>query len=76
MKINCVHCGSIATIRITKQTSPITWELYCQCPDVFCAHTFVSVVEIIRTCSPSLNPNPEVERQLADRPKPAEDAES
>ncbi|MHC6086105.1 ogr/Delta-like zinc finger family protein [Ralstonia solanacearum] len=41
-KINCPHCGSVATIRTSRPVSRITRELYCQC---------VSLVEVARTLS-------------------------
>ncbi|WP_404943938.1 ogr/Delta-like zinc finger family protein [Ralstonia solanacearum] len=53
-KINCPHCGSVATIRTSRPVSRITRELYCQC---------VSLVEVARTLSQP--PDPEVARQLA-----------
>ncbi|RIJ88259.1 transcriptional regulator [Ralstonia solanacearum] len=70
MKINCPHCGSVATIRTSRPVSRITRELYCQCSNVICGHTFVSLVEVVRTHSPSSTPDPEVARQLAGRYEP------
>ncbi len=58
-KINCPHCGSVATIRTSRPVSRITQELYCQCSNVICGHTFVSLVEVVRTLSPSSTPDPE-----------------
>ncbi|MGR3835776.1 ogr/Delta-like zinc finger family protein [Ralstonia pseudosolanacearum] len=52
------------------QQRRITRELYCQCSNVLCGHTFVGLVEVVRTLSPSSTPDPEVARQLAGRSEP------
>lgn len=45
----------------------MTRELYCQCTNLDCGHTFVSLVEVVRTLSPSSIPDPDIARQLAGR---------
>lgn len=45
----------------------MTRELYCQCTNLTCGHTFVGLVEVVRTLSPSSKPDPEIAMQLAAR---------
>ncbi|MBV8271636.1 MAG: ogr/Delta-like zinc finger family protein [Cupriavidus sp.] len=72
MKMSCPHCGANANIRSSRRISRITRELYCQCTNLECGHTFVGLVEVVRTVSPSATPDPEIARQLAARSAPAE----
>uniref|UniRef100_Q46Z75 Phage transcriptional activator, Ogr/Delta n=2 Tax=Cupriavidus TaxID=106589 RepID=Q46Z75_CUPPJ len=67
MKMNCPHCGAMAHIRTSRSVSRMTRELYCQCTNLICGHTFVGLVEVVRTLSPSSNPDPEIAKQLAAR---------
>ncbi|WP_348635837.1 ogr/Delta-like zinc finger family protein [Cupriavidus sp. AcVe19-1a] len=72
MKMNCPHCGAVAHIRSSRTVSRMTRELYCQCTNLTCGHTFVGLVEVVRTLSPSSNPDPEIAKQLAARSDGAE----
>ena len=67
MKINCPHCSSVALIRTSRPVSRFTRELYCQCSNLNCAHTFVALTEVVRMLAPSNTPDPEVALQLAAR---------
>ncbi|SOY55789.1 ogr/Delta-like zinc finger family protein [Cupriavidus taiwanensis] len=67
MKMNCPHCGAVAHIRSSRKVSRMTRELYCQCTNLTCGHTFVGLVEVVRTLSPSSKPDPEIAMQLAAR---------
>lgn len=67
MRMDCPHCGSKASIRTSRPVSRMTRELYCQCTNLDCGHTFVSLVEVVRTLSPSSIPDPDIARQLAGR---------
>nr|WP_081488833.1 ogr/Delta-like zinc finger family protein [Cupriavidus basilensis] len=67
MKINCPHCGAVAHIRTSRPVSRMTKEMYCQCTNVECGHTFVGLVEVVRTLSPSGTPDPDIAQQLAAR---------
>lgn len=67
MKINCPHCSSVANIRSSRRVTRFTRELYCQCSNLECGHTFVALTEVVRTLAPSNTPDPEVARQLAAR---------
>lgn len=67
MRMDCPHCGSKSSIRTSRPVSRMTRELYCQCTNLDCGHTFVSLVEVVRTLSPSSIPDPDIARQLAGR---------
>ncbi|SDC10155.1 Ogr/Delta-like zinc finger [Cupriavidus sp. YR651] len=67
MRMDCPHCGSKSNIRSSRPVSRMTRELYCQCTNLDCGHTFVSLVEVVRTLSPSSIPDPDIARQLAGR---------
>ncbi len=60
MRINCPHCSSRATIRTSKEMSLISREVYFQCTNHECGHTWASLLSAIRTISPSQLPNPHV----------------
>ncbi|MHA6822186.1 ogr/Delta-like zinc finger family protein [Ralstonia pseudosolanacearum] len=64
MKVTCPHCDSVASIRTSRAVSRVTRELYCQCTNLLCGHTFVSLLEAVRTLAPSNTPNPLVDQQL------------
>ncbi|MHA6844252.1 ogr/Delta-like zinc finger family protein [Ralstonia syzygii] len=70
MRIHCPHCESIAPIRSSRPVSRCTRELYCQCSNLACGHTFVALTEVVRTLAPSNTPDPEVTQQLAARSAP------
>lgn len=54
----CPHCKSRALTRSSKEVSPILREVFYQCPDPECGHTFVVHAEAVRTLSPSAKPDP------------------
>lgn len=60
MRIKCPHCGSKANIRSSRELSEISRELYYQCENVECGHTWRSLLSMIRTIVPSRTPNPKV----------------
>lgn len=65
MLIICPHCKSTAIIRTSKDMTALTRELRLQCSNVECGHTFVAIVETVRTISPSATPDPLIARQLS-----------
>lgn len=67
MRMDCPHCGSKSNIRSSRSVTRMTRELYCQCTNLDCGHTFASLVEVVRTLSPSSIPDPDIARQLAGR---------
>lgn len=54
----CPHCKARALTRSSKEVSPILREVFYQCPDPECGHTFVVHAEAVRTLSPSAKPDP------------------
>lgn len=71
MLLICPHCKSVATIRTSKDMTALTRELRVQCSNVECGHTFVAIVETVRTISPSATPDPLITLQLSgELPKP------
>ncbi|AXW32722.1 transcriptional regulator [Ralstonia solanacearum] len=67
MKIDCPHCSNVAHIRSSRRVTRFTRELYCQCSNLVCSHTFVALTEVVRTLAPSNTPDAEVAQQLAAR---------
>lgn len=67
MRTVCPHCRAPARIRSSKPVSEISRELKLQCQNVECAHTWVAVVEAVRTIAPSMTPNPKVYIPLSPR---------
>ncbi|MGQ8705428.1 ogr/Delta-like zinc finger family protein [Serratia sp. TSA_198.1] len=53
MKVNCTECGAKAIISKTNRKDPKLSDLYCQCSDVECGHTFVMNLTFSHTISPS-----------------------
>lgn len=69
MKAKCPHCKSIATIRSSKDVGSLVREAKCQCSNLACGHTFVAMLEVVRTISPSAFPDPLVAAQLKQSPR-------
>ncbi|MNR50223.1 DNA-binding transcriptional regulator [compost metagenome] len=61
MSMPCPHCSAVAHVRTSRLMSPISKEMYYQCSNLECGHTFVGVIEVVRTLSPSACPNPSVQ---------------
>lgn len=74
MRMTCPHCNGAAHIRTSRQMTLTARELRYQCINVECGHTWVSVLEAIRTIVPSQCPNPKVFLQHAKRPGAPPDA--
>ena len=53
MRINCKACGHKARISSRNELSPEFVDLYCQCLDANCGHTFVMSLTYSRTLRPS-----------------------
>ena len=53
MKINCKACGHKARISSRNELSPTFIDLYCQCLNANCGHTFVMSLTYSRTLRPS-----------------------
>jgi hypothetical protein len=70
MPMNCPHCKSPAIIRTSRRVSVLVREIYYQCTNVVCGHTFKATIEIIKTISPSAMPDPAIAAQLSPHPRP------
>lgn len=66
MIFQCPHCKSKATIRTSRPISPLLRELYFQCHDVECGHTFSAFLEVRETISPSAKPDPLVHLPMSE----------
>jgi len=58
MAFTCPHCDSVANTRSSRMLSVKLREAFCQCSNLYCGHTFVTLTEVVRTLSPSATPNP------------------
>lgn len=56
----CPHCGSVAVTRTTREMSPLTRELYIQCCNFECGHTWRALLAAVATIVPSRTPNPAI----------------
>jgi ribosomal protein L37AE/L43A len=66
--IACPHCESRAVARSSQQLSITLREITYQCQDVYCGHTYVAQLEVVRTLSPSAKPNTAVDLPVVGRP--------
>mgnify|MGYP001481516743 CR=1 FL=1 len=67
MLITCPHCDSRATIRTSRSVSEITREVYLQCENIECAHTWKAYLSAAVTIAPSMTPKPGVFIPLSPR---------
>ncbi|MFS1526251.1 ogr/Delta-like zinc finger family protein [Microbulbifer sp. 2304DJ12-6] len=63
----CPHCGAKARARTSQQITPLYREIYFQCTDVECGHTYVAALSVLHSLSLSAKPNPEVNIPLSPR---------
>lgn len=62
--MKCPHCRANAWARTSRELSPLLREIYYQCSDVECGHTWVATLEASRTLSPSAKANPTITKTL------------
>lgn len=60
IQMHCPHCGAWAVARSSNVLTTTSRDLFYQCTNVECGHTFRAVLEINCTLSPSAIPNPAV----------------
>lgn len=53
MKMTCPECLAEAKIRKTNRKHPQLSDVYCQCTNMACGHSFVMNVSFSHTISPS-----------------------
>lgn len=78
LSTRCPHCTSIARVESKNAISPVYDELYFQCSNILCGHTWKAGLGFIHTISPSATPRedlnlPVYHRPAVDLPKPAND---
>lgn len=61
----CPHCGTRAKVRTSAEKSRTMREITYQCNDVECGHSFVGILEVVRTLSPSGKPHPDVDLPMS-----------
>lgn len=63
LKLSCPHCESIMRIRSSELLSPLYRRFYLHCENAeSCGFRCTAGLELTKTLSPSLYPNPEVEK--------------
>jgi len=63
----CPHCQAKANIRDSEQQSDLVRKIKFQCTDPDCGHTFISLLSVCKTLSPSAKPNPKVNIPLSEK---------
>ena len=53
MRVYCKECGQRGRITKTNQLSSAVADLYCQCTDAECGHSWVATLSFSHTLSPS-----------------------
>lgn len=53
MRVYCKVCGQRGRITKTNRLSDDVSDLYCQCTDVECGHSWVATLSFSHTLSPS-----------------------
>ena len=71
--MNCPHCKSKATCRTSRTVSSTMRELYMQCHNIDCGHTWKSLLAVSHSIVASQCPNPAVFLHVRPRAKPAPD---
>lgn len=66
-RAQCPHCDTPAVTRSSVTATPLVREIYYQCTNVLCGHTFVATLEITRTVTPSNMPRPGVRLPMLTR---------
>lgn len=66
----CPHCSSKASIKTSKKITAITREIYFQCSNFECGHTWAALLSAVRTIVPSRIPNPDVHIPQSSRYEP------
>ena len=58
--MHCPHCRAVAIARSSNVLTSTSRDLFYQCSNVACGHTFRAVLEVNCTISPSATPDPKV----------------
>lgn len=71
MMYRCPHCKGRATVRTSRDVTPLLRELTYQCPGPECSHSFLVHAEVVRTLSPSGTPDPAVHLPISEKTRQA-----
>ena len=66
-RVRCPHCDNLAQTRSSRPLSEITREIYFQCTNPECGHTWVALLSAIRTLVTSRTPNSKVHIPVSDK---------
>ena len=56
----CPHCKHKTIIRTSRELTSTLREVTYMCSNALCGHTYIALLEIIRTLSPSAMPDPSI----------------
>ncbi|WP_019833795.1 ogr/Delta-like zinc finger family protein [Sphingomonas sp. PR090111-T3T-6A] len=76
LRSRCPHCRSTARLEDRKTIEPVYDELYFQCTNILCGHTWKAGLCFVHTISPSAMPRADLNLPLSPRvktPAPAND---
>lgn len=65
--VQCPHCEAVAVTYSSRRLSALVSEKYFACSDVECGHIFVVSIGVVRSITPSMKPNAEVNIPLVQR---------
>ncbi len=71
--MECAHCHTPAKVRSSKTVTSTYRELYYQCLNIDCGHTWKASLAFIHTISPSARPLPGLDLAMMPVPAPAND---
>lgn len=66
----CPHCQSKATCRTSRVVTATMKELYMQCHEIECGHTWKALLAVSHSIVPSHRPNPQVFLHVRPSKKP------
>ncbi|EPU9086120.1 MULTISPECIES: ogr/Delta-like zinc finger family protein [Enterobacter cloacae complex] len=72
LKIKCPDCDAWATIKKTNRKHREIADIYCQCNDVECGHTFVMNLTFSHTISPSAKTGEYLKQKIISMTNPEE----
>lgn len=67
--MNCPHCKRRAQVRTSLEVTPTMREVYFICSSITCGHSWVGVLEAVRTIAPAGLPNPLIDLPVMKRPE-------
>lgn len=67
IRLSCPHCGSYLRIHHSEQHTLLCREAWLRCTNDDCGWAGAMILEIARTITPSLSPNPAVRLPISDQ---------